>query len=354
MASAFICEELPRTLECIVCKTEFSFFKSGAGRFPRFCSPECKATRVAGQQRIYSSEKRYPSHRTNYYAVREPIEFTCQECGKVAMTKWRKAKYCSKECTNKGKSKTLRQARPIKVCDHCGNEFETTMFTSTQRFCSRSCSAAGNAASRRVYPSKEEAKRALYARQKAKRLEARVKVECEVCLSPFTAHKDTKKRTCSPECSAKRSSMMYKMKAAAAKMAAPPKICKMCGVQIGQDEGARGRHKFCSVECANKNDRLKYGGNNRRRARRHGVPYEPVNKIKVFDRDAWRCQMCGVKTPKKLMGSFDDKAPELDHRIPMAMGGPHSYDNVQCSCRKCNLAKGGYSASGQMNLFPSM
>jgi 5-methylcytosine-specific restriction endonuclease McrA len=73
----------------------------------------------------------------------------------------------------------------------------------------------------------------------------------------------------------------------------------------------------------------------------------------VLDRDGWRCQMCGVKTPKRLRGTFDDRAPELDHRVPMAMGGGHVWDNVQCSCRRCNAAKNAMAVLGQTNLFPT-
>lgn len=94
-----------------------------------------------------------------------------------------------------------------------------------------------------------------------------------------------------------------------------------------------------------------YGHKHRDRARYHGVPYETVNVSAVFERDQWRCQVCGVRTPKRLRGTSKPNAPELDHRIPMALGGPHSYDNVQCACKSCNQAKGGHTIKGQIPLF---
>lgn len=66
---------------------------------------------------------------------------------------------------------------------------------------------------------------------------------------------------------------------------------------------------------------------------------ENVNPIKVFERDKWKCQICGVKTPRKLRGTLDDRAPELDHVMPLSLGGAHSYMNTQCACRKCNAEK---------------
>jgi 5-methylcytosine-specific restriction endonuclease McrA len=70
-----------------------------------------------------------------------------------------------------------------------------------------------------------------------------------------------------------------------------------------------------------------------------GVHYEQVDPFKVFDRDKWQCQLCGVKTPKVKRGTNDSNAPELDHILPIAKGGAHTYLNTQCACRKCNMKK---------------
>ncbi len=77
----------------------------------------------------------------------------------------------------------------------------------------------------------------------------------------------------------------------------------------------------------------------RRKARMDGAYAENVNPFRVFDRDKWRCQLCGIRTPKALRGTYNDVAPELDHIIPLSLGGPHSYINTQCACRRCNGRK---------------
>lgn len=69
------------------------------------------------------------------------------------------------------------------------------------------------------------------------------------------------------------------------------------------------------------------------------VEVESVNPIVVFERDKWTCQECGIKTPRKLRGAMVPNAPELDHIMPISLGGAHSYMNTQCLCRKCNGAK---------------
>lgn len=76
------------------------------------------------------------------------------------------------------------------------------------------------------------------------------------------------------------------------------------------------------------------------RARLKRVTVEKVDPFKVFDRDGWRCHLCGGRTPKELRGTYKDRAPELDHIVPLSKGGEHSYANTACSCRKCNGAKG--------------
>ena len=80
------------------------------------------------------------------------------------------------------------------------------------------------------------------------------------------------------------------------------------------------------------------GNKFRSRARHHGVPYEPVNRQKVYERDKWMCGICNEPVDKAL--KFPDvMSASLDHIIPMAKGGPHSYENTQCAHFICNSIK---------------
>jgi 5-methylcytosine-specific restriction endonuclease McrA len=78
----------------------------------------------------------------------------------------------------------------------------------------------------------------------------------------------------------------------------------------------------------------------RRRVRVRAQTTELVDPLAVFERDGWTCRICSRPTPACLRGSTDHRAPELDHIIPLARGGAHSYANTQCACRKCNGDKG--------------
>ena len=55
----------------------------------------------------------------------------------------------------------------------------------------------------------------------------------------------------------------------------------------------------------------------------------PVNRREVLRRDHHTCQYCGSQ--KRLT---------LDHVIPRAQGGPHTWENVVTACAPCNSQKG--------------
>jgi HNH endonuclease len=83
------------------------------------------------------------------------------------------------------------------------------------------------------------------------------------------------------------------------------------------------------------------------RAERYGVPFNVVNPRLVFERDKYRCQICGRKTTGKAP---NPRSPSLDHIIPMSCGGAHSMDNLQCACLTCNARKGARAANDQLRL----
>lgn len=123
------------------------------------------------------------------------------------------------------------------------------------------------------------------------------------------------------------------------------RVCGMCGCSFLT---ASRTASYCSDQCRSK---ARIGSKDaRKKARNNGVFYEYVNPLKVFKRDGWRCQLCGKKLKPKYRGTIRDDAPELDHIIPWAQGGEHSYRNTQCACRKCNAEKGAREL-GQLRLF---
>jgi 5-methylcytosine-specific restriction endonuclease McrA len=127
----------------------------------------------------------------------------------------------------------------------------------------------------------------------------------------------------------------------------PKSPCLDCGVALGSRHLQKKRCDACvksrmraiqRVSESRKAGRRRYRA--RRRAIERGIEAERFDPFEIFNRDRWSCHICGVKTPKRLRGSFDDRAPELDHIVPLAQGGVHTRMNTACACRKCNGAKG--------------
>lgn len=76
----------------------------------------------------------------------------------------------------------------------------------------------------------------------------------------------------------------------------------------------------------------------RARARRWGVPYEPINRLHIFERDGWVCGICEEPVDRALEYPHP-RSVSLDHIVPMSRGGGHLRRNVQCSHLACNIAK---------------
>ena len=58
-----------------------------------------------------------------------------------------------------------------------------------------------------------------------------------------------------------------------------------------------------------------------------------LTRRNIFLRDGHTCQYCAR--------TFQTRDLNLDHVVPRSRGGPMSWENVVCSCRVCNLRKGG-------------
>lgn len=119
--------------------------------------------------------------------------------------------------------------------------------------------------------------------------------------------------------------------------------CVVCGVAFS----STGQRIICHSEACRKR-RLRQGDYYKRRkkidkhvrrARLKGVEAERIDPIVVYERDGWRCQLCG----KRVLRGIDPQhamSASLDHIVPLAAGGAHVMSNVQLAHRVCNTRKG--------------
>jgi 5-methylcytosine-specific restriction endonuclease McrA len=117
-------------------------------------------------------------------------------------------------------------------------------------------------------------------------------------------------------------------------------LCRNCGRAF--DSRHRGRF-YCSTACFN-STRIAKPERRRsnaalRRARKRAVEYEKVDARVVFERDRWICHICKRPIDKRLSG-ISARGATLDHVIPLALGGPHTYANIKTAHRRCNERKG--------------
>ena len=114
-------------------------------------------------------------------------------------------------------------------------------------------------------------------------------------------------------------------------------VCPVCGAYTL-------RPKYCSDKCSGKAERKRH-----ELTREHRIKAAMVDKdITVeglYKRDNGICYLCGkpcrlddyiIQDGQKQCG---DWYPSIDHVVPLARGGAHSWDNVRLAHRICNSRK---------------
>lgn len=255
--------------------------------------------------------------------------------------------YCSPQCKRRAKHQRLPRysSAPERLCEHCNAPFNRRPAAKdAARFCSRECVALAKANTHIDRFDSENVLADELQHVPALMLHTvrHIRCVCVECGSRFSA--DNRNSTvCSDECRYARS---YR-KVVAANDNKPTVPCLECTVAFTPAYGDK-RRQFCCDTCRGRYTRRITKAKKRKHLQ--GVTIERVDPIKVFERDGWKCQLCGVKTPRKLRGTYDKRAPELDHILPLSKGGEHSYRNTHCACRSCNAAKGA-TPVGQTLLF---
>jgi hypothetical protein len=62
----------------------------------------------------------------------------------------------------------------------------------------------------------------------------------------------------------------------------------------------------------------------------------PMTEI-LAERDGWECHYCQHPLG---WGHWSVRAPEVEHKVPKALGGVSRPENLVLACSPCNLAKG--------------
>ena len=117
-------------------------------------------------------------------------------------------------------------------------------------------------------------------------------------------------------------------------------LCYRCGRRFTVAWQTTAR--YCSDACASLVAKA------RRRAAKRNADLKSYSRVAIFERDNWKCQICGKRT-RPDRHHLHDLHPSIDHIVSLADGGADAAWNVQCAHRICNSLKGATSA-GQLRL----
>ena len=114
-----------------------------------------------------------------------------------------------------------------------------------------------------------------------------------------------------------------------------PRTCPRCGTVF---HSTRPRDVYCSRTCSDR----EWSGSVRHRVRKYGGEYEQgITLGKLVRRDGMRCYLCGKECDwnDRRWGNLGPDYPTIDHVIPLAKGGGHTWSNVRVACARCNSDK---------------
>jgi hypothetical protein len=252
----------------------------------------------------------------------------CEWCKGEFVPLATRQKYCCDKHRNKASHIREREALLILKCQYCEKEYKPQRH-SKGMYCSHQCK---NRHQRNV-PLGELPE---YLKPKQLRQKPFRQKPCKIC--GVISNRAYCSRECELECGRRQSReklRQYKP------ILETKKKCADCNCEFTVKYITSHEKRIRCAVCQRKRNRANHcNGSNEQRAKRAGVVYQYINKEKVFERDGWRCHICKRKTPKRYMGTYHNRAPELDHVNPLAVQGPHTYENVRCCCRECNGNKG--------------
>lgn len=168
-------------------------------------------------------------------------------------------------------------------------------------------------------------------------------VNCPECLAREEEHRNTLQRL---EREAERIERMMasvragieKAKRRAAAEDAKIHRCPICGKPTIE--------RCCSSACQ-KTYANRTHEQNRRARIRDALVDRDITLHELFRRERGVCYLCGclcdwsdVEAAEDGTLIAGDSYPSIEHVVPLARGGLHSWDNVRLACRRCNTIKG--------------
>lgn len=102
--------------------------------------------------------------------------------------------------------------------------------------------------------------------------------------------------------------------------------CAHCGTPF---VATCGQTRYCSSLC-------------RHRAQNARVAPSPTlnKRLRILNRDGWRCWICERPIDPTLLGTVSSEAPSVDHHTPRILGGSNADENLRAAHLGCNSRRG--------------
>ncbi len=236
--------------------------------------------------------------------------------------------YCSSNCKSNAANKAMRQrrfeVRPT-TCAECGGKLEQNEVGRPKTFCSDKCKT-------RAHNRKANRKRLPLTQVSEK--------TCPHCGKTFTA-KRRNRIYCYDSWCVQYAYQARRKAGEAVRQVEHDVTCYRCGTVF---TAKHPKAKWCSTRCSGS-----YWSLVASRQRKQASSADYVDR-EVFDRDGWRCHICGDKVDRMLPRSHSMGAT-IDHLVPLSQGGEDRLSNVGTAHRSCNVIKGNRCADDQLRLM---
>lgn len=254
----------------------------------------------------------------------EETDKLCKYCG-GGVSLMRRSAYCCVSCSQaarRGYEPSGIRGQKKRSCLWCSVTFRPA--TGKQKFCRKECAMASGVDGRK-----------------------RFTVNCEVCDTAFKSRTGNHTKTCSSDCSKK---LQQQRRLEQRKLAfGPPRTCRQCAKVFTWN--TEFWIDYCSKACRTEaRAEAKKRDSHVRRARKAKATIEHFGPTYILKRDNYICQACGVKTKPKEKPNHP-LYPNVDHIVPLSVGGEHSKKNCRCVCTSCNSKKCNRTLNDQLLLF---
>lgn len=116
--------------------------------------------------------------------------------------------------------------------------------------------------------------------------------------------------------------------------------CAWCGqrflVKAGPSHDGRGEGTYCARSCMYASLRAK--AEIAYRQRTHRRKRSRHRDVAIFERDAWRCHLCGGSLRRSARVPHP-QAPTIDHLVPRSVGGDDTLTNLAAAHFRCNALR---------------